>query len=229
MKLNEKEWIASTNPCHMLEARGKRIPERKLRLFTVGCCRRVWKKLTIQEHRTVVELAERYADGLVKKREWQRARAEIDSTPLSKPSGDLPSLIIRWLVNKDPILAARYCCEFAAYLNVWESINPDYLDSLESADLDAARGELQQHALLLRCIAGTRYRLPRIKPAWLTSDVLALARGIYDDRAFDRMPILADALQDARCDNEDILSHCRDADQVHVRGCWVVDMVLGKK
>ncbi|WP_439626966.1 hypothetical protein [Gemmata sp.] len=66
-----------------------------------------------------------------------------------------------------------------------------------------------------------------VDPAWLTSDVLALARGIYAERAFDRMPILADALQDAGCDNEDVLTHCRDASAPHVRGCWVVDLVLG--
>ena len=64
-------------------------------------------------------------------------------------------------------------------------------------------------------------------PAWLTSDVVALARGIYDERTFDRMPILADALQDAGCDSADILNHCRGAGP-HVRGCWVVDLVLGK-
>ncbi|MBM3981711.1 MAG: hypothetical protein FJ304_15840 [Planctomycetes bacterium] len=67
------------------------------------------------------------------------------------------------------------------------------------------------------------------KPAWRTTDVMLLARGIYDAKAFDRMPILADALQDAGCDSDDILNHCRDAAQVHVRGCWVVDAVLGKE
>ncbi len=71
-------------------------------------------------------------------------------------------------------------------------------------------------------------RLPLIDPAWRTSDVVALARGIYDDRAFDRMPILADALQDAGCNSDDILNHCRDTNTPHARGCWVVDLVLGK-
>jgi hypothetical protein len=65
-------------------------------------------------------------------------------------------------------------------------------------------------------------------PAWRTTDVMLLAQGIYDAKAFDRMPILADALQDAGCDSDDVLNHCRDAAQVHVRGCWVVDAVLGK-
>ncbi|MBN9122138.1 MAG: hypothetical protein J0I06_23855 [Planctomycetes bacterium] len=64
--------------------------------------------------------------------------------------------------------------------------------------------------------------------AWLTSDMLALARGIYNERAFDRMPILADTLQDAGGINEDVLSHCRDTSLAHVHGCWVVDLLLGK-
>ncbi|MBN9121907.1 MAG: hypothetical protein J0I06_22660 [Planctomycetes bacterium] len=65
-------------------------------------------------------------------------------------------------------------------------------------------------------------------PAWLTSDVLALTRDIYEERAFDRMPILADALQDAGCDSADILDHCRAEGWEHVRGCWVIDLLLGR-
>ena len=61
-----------------------------------------------------------------------------------------------------------------------------------------------------------------------TETVFALATGIYTERAFDRMPILADALEDAGCDNADILEHCR-GDGPHVRGCWVVDLILEKE
>ncbi|MCE9566332.1 MAG: hypothetical protein K8U57_30275 [Planctomycetes bacterium] len=81
----------------------------------------------------------------------------------------------------------------------------------------------------MRDIIGNPFRPVTTDPTWLTTDVVALATGIYEDRAFDRMPILADALQDAGCDNDDILNHCRNANQVHVRGCWVVDLVLGKE
>jgi hypothetical protein len=70
---------------------------------------------------------------------------------------------------------------------------------------------------------------PGFSPAWRTDTAIALARQMYDSRDFGAMPILADALQDAGCDNEDILNHCRDTNQVHVRGCWVVDLVLGKE
>ena len=82
---------------------------------------------------------------------------------------------------------------------------------------------------LLREVFGNPFRPVRAEPAWLTSDVLLLARGIYEETAFDRMPILADALQDAGCDEPAILDHCRDPKQTHVRGCWVVDLVLGKE
>jgi len=82
-------------------------------------------------------------------------------------------------------------------------------------------------ARFLRDIFGNPFRPVAVERSWLTSTVVALAEGIYQERAFDRMPILADALQDAGCDNDDILNHCRQPGE-HVRGCWVVDLVLGK-
>ncbi len=79
---------------------------------------------------------------------------------------------------------------------------------------------------LLRDVFGNPVRPAMLSPAWLTSTVVQLARGIYHDRAFDRLPILADALLDAGCDNADMLDHCR-GEGPHVRGCWVVDLLLG--
>ncbi len=66
-------------------------------------------------------------------------------------------------------------------------------------------------------------------PDWRTSTVMQLARGIYDQRTFDQLPILADALQDAGCDADAILDHFRDPTATHVRGCWALDLVLGKE
>ncbi len=66
-----------------------------------------------------------------------------------------------------------------------------------------------------------------LDPAWLTPTVVSLADALYRDRAFDRLPILADALEEAGCTNADVLLHCRQPAE-HVRGCWVVDLVLGK-
>jgi len=82
---------------------------------------------------------------------------------------------------------------------------------------------------LLREILGNPFHSVVFSPVWRSSDVMLLARGIYDDRVFDRMPILADALQDAGCDNADILTHLRDPNATHVRGCWALDLVLGKE
>jgi hypothetical protein len=75
---------------------------------------------------------------------------------------------------------------------------------------------------------GTPFRPVSVDPAWPTSTVIALAQGIYDQWAFDRMPILADALEEAGCTNADILDHCRGPGP-HVRGCWAVDLLLGKE
>jgi hypothetical protein len=80
----------------------------------------------------------------------------------------------------------------------------------------------------LRDLFGNPFRPVAVDPSWLTPTVVALAAGIYADGAFDRLPILADALQAAGCDNADVLGHCRGPGP-HVRGCWVTDLVLGKE
>ena len=79
---------------------------------------------------------------------------------------------------------------------------------------------------LVRDIFGNPFRPVVADPVWLTDTAVSLARGMYESRDFSAMPILADALQDAGCDNTDILNHCHDASATHVRGCWVVDLVL---
>jgi hypothetical protein len=86
---------------------------------------------------------------------------------------------------------------------------------------------MASHTRLLREIFGNPFRPVSLNPTWHTTNVLALVQAIYDDRAFERMPILGDALEDAGCDNADILNHCRQPGE-HVRGCWVVDLILGK-
>jgi hypothetical protein len=86
----------------------------------------------------------------------------------------------------------------------------------------------QRACCVLRDLFGPLpFRTTTLDPSRLPASVVALAEGIYGQRAFDQMPILADALQDAGCDNEDILNHCRQPGE-HVRGCWVVDLLLGK-
>jgi hypothetical protein len=87
--------------------------------------------------------------------------------------------------------------------------------------------EAREQTLLVRDIFGNPFRPVAFSLAWRTDTAVSLARTMYDSRDFGAMPILADALQDAGCDDEQVLTHCRDAKQTHVRGCWVVDGVLG--
>jgi hypothetical protein len=95
----------------------------------------------------------------------------------------------------------------------------------------AKAAEQQAQADLLRDIFSNPFRpSPPVPPtvlAWNDGTVRRMAEGIYKERAFDRMPILADALEDAGCANEDLLSHCR-SEGPHVRGCWAVDLLLGR-
>ncbi|WP_227254714.1 hypothetical protein [Frigoriglobus tundricola] len=105
---------------------------------------------------------------------------------------------------------------------------PATMRGLNRSAIDTrADEERKRQACIFRDIFDNPFHTMSVDPSWLTSTVAALAEGIYQEHAFDRMPILADALQDAGCDNADILNHCR-GESPHVRGCWVVDLLLGK-
>ncbi|OAI54376.1 hypothetical protein AYO44_03650 [Planctomycetaceae bacterium SCGC AG-212-F19] len=81
---------------------------------------------------------------------------------------------------------------------------------------------------LLRDVFGNPFRRVKVDPAWRTSTVVALAEPIFAERAFDQMPVLGDALEDAGCIDTEVLAHCRAGGE-HVRGCWVVDLLLGRE
>ncbi len=104
--------------------------------------------------------------------------------------------------------------------SVWYS---DY-----SHDHKQVRAEEQAQCDLIREVIGSPFRKVRFLKKWRTDTAVALARQMYESREFSAMPILADALQETGCDNEDVLNHCRGPGP-HVRGCWVVDLVLGKE
>jgi len=92
----------------------------------------------------------------------------------------------------------------------------------------SAVGPWRSVAPIVREIFGNPFHPVAVEPRWQTETVVAIATGIYAERAFDRLPILADALEEAGCDNGDVLSHCRGPGP-HVRGCWVVDLLLRKE
>lgn len=95
-----------------------------------------------------------------------------------------------------------------------------------SAAVETAAQHLVMRAVVWE-VAGNPFREPHFSEEWRTDTAMSLACQMYDNREFSAMPILADALQDAGCDNEVLLAHCRNPGE-HVRGCWVLDLVLGK-
>jgi hypothetical protein len=90
------------------------------------------------------------------------------------------------------------------------------------------RAERLYHVQLIRDIFGNPFHPVTFSSEWRTDTALSLARAMYESRDFSALPILADAVQDAGCTNDDILNHCRGPGP-HVRGCWCVDLVLSKE
>jgi hypothetical protein len=113
-----------------------------------------------------------------------------------------------------------------ALLDLWTGTDRPLLESdREELYWNAER---RQQAELIRDIFHYPQRYVTIDSRWRTSTVVDLARAIYEERTFEKMPVLADALMDAGCDSDEIIAHCQGG-QVHVRGCWVLDLLLDKR
>jgi hypothetical protein len=235
--MTEAEWRACDDPEEMLSQLGRGASPRKYRMFAAACCRRlsdVWKVPADSAQRRAIEIAELHADGLVP---YEEKRAVLDSlgTPgRSDAAGDA----YRYLVKGGCVSVAKGTSRSVRQIGndlLWvqrgrtgpRRPNRDR-ETSAVARRAASDFEGSQQASLLRDIFGpTSFRPITIDETWRTPDVLALARGIYDERAFDLMPILGDALEDAGCSDADLLAHCRSTAE-HVRGCWAVDALLGK-
>ena len=199
--MNEREWLISNNPVRMLVCRPTYLSERKRRLFACGCCRRIRYLLTDHASRALA-CAEKYADG----------GSTVDALHIARSAVGLPKAPAR----KAAVRAVREAANTSWY--------PDFASRaaefaaqacVESDDtnrgLDRAMNVAQEaQADLLRDIFGNPFRPVAFEPAWRSEAVVGIAQGIYDDRAFERMPILADALQEAGCEHPDILTHCRE-------------------
>src|SRR4051794_10152330 len=202
----------------MLRDVGKQS-NRKYRLAAVSGLRHFWADLTTKQQRAVTA-AERYADGEIRISELRAAAAPVGGGLVGTLPGAVAQVTHRVVANALSRITMLF---LPVVVGGPVYTNPPF----PQARAFAERGRPMM--AILRDIFGNPFRPVALSPAWLTSTVVALARGIYEERAFDRMPVLADALQDAGCDNDDVLNHCRDEKQVHVRGCWVVDLVLGRK
>lgn len=238
--MTEQEWLACTDRWPMLNFMGDKASHRKVRLLAVACCRRIWHLLANQRSRRAVEVAESHADSLASDEQligsYEDSEGPIYDDP--DPSLDFPqqmAFVHATVAAHDSAGNSPY----AAAVDTMQSTEKAvfYADDHTGADEDeeaawngvARTAERAAQISSMRDILGPLpFRSVPIDLAWLTFTVTALAQSIYADRAFERLPILADALEDAGCNQQDILSHCRGPGP-HTRGCWVVDLLLAKE
>ena len=236
------EWQTSNDALEMLKAvRGKwrdqQARDRRLRRYLIACGRTLWPLLPQDDSRRGVETAERHLDGEASDEERNKVEWDAEGAAFAIEYNVDPSATAAWVQSVEALppaqvaalihtdtgraLGTRDLLLRAAYFADWVAGSPHR----------SPKWHVREHApflsaRLLRCVFANPLRRPTMLPAWRTGDVVGLARGIDEDRAYDRMPLLGDALMDAGAD-EQLLVHAR-ADG-HVRGCWLVDLVLDKE
>jgi hypothetical protein len=225
---DEAEWLACDNPCILVKCvvglppsyrQDPRVTTRKLRLFACSCCRVVWDLLTDPRSRHAVEIAERFVEGMADQQELASASNEAHAIhTLSTVAGYTGVTDLSWAVVELTAEAPSANAVVTSVVGFRSRVapSPPRRPAVES-----------KVTALIRDIFGNPFRSVTIETGWLTANVVAIAQAIYDERAFDQLPILADSLEDAGCGNTDILNHCRQPGE-HARGCWLIDLVLGK-
>ena len=213
--MTEAEWLACEDTRAMLMFLAEQRSDRKSRLLACAWCREVWYQLANNLCRQAVELSERFADDPSVRDEMECVREAAWQTSTG-PRG------MSYSGRRGATFDAAF---YASIVEMWHM-----RIVCESTRLLASRPGFPRRQRDFVCdIFGNPFRPVAFDPAWRTTDAVTLARQMYESRDFGAMSILADALQDAGCEKEVILNHCREAKQVHVRGCWVVDLVLGKE
>jgi hypothetical protein len=199
------------------------VASRKFGLFACACCRALWPVLMDERSRRAVELTERCLDGEPDDEEWGPAREAANAAwnAIRTPAGEADRATTQVRKAAAVVLRAAWgdvegVVEESATVASWASLaeNPA-----------AARAD---QVSILRDLIGNPFRPIPFDKSWLTSTVVSLARTIYDARSFELLPVLGDALMDAGCANNEVLEHCRGPNN-HVRGCWLLDLLLTKE
>jgi hypothetical protein len=226
--MTEAEWLSDADFGRHYQFVEARLSPRRARLLAAAFCRATGPLLDHPDLRDALDVIERYAEGLAPVAELAKARQrcrdlavreyEVSRRSVDRGAGDVPDALARHELAWGLAYAANEPVPVGAVAGraVIAAQRPPQLPLLEVC------------RWLVREVAGNPFRPVAFAPAWRTSTVLSLASQMYDLRDFGAMPILADALQDAGCTSEDVLNHCRDATITHVRGCWVLDGVLGR-
>jgi hypothetical protein len=225
-QMTEAEWLACALPNPMLDLMGERATDRKLRLFACACCRHVWPLLPDDRSCQAVELSELTADSKVTDEERERLIASYPRKPVGFGPAPRDPAFYPLALHTTQV---RYVVKAAIDLVDWDN---RHLPSLSARAAYFAASQRQADSI--RCIFGNPFRPISAESMWLTPLVSSLAQAAADERSLPcgemdtaRLSILADALEDAGCADVQVLSHLRSPDP-HVRGCWVIDLILGR-
>jgi hypothetical protein len=238
--MTEADWLAATDPAPMLTFLADRASERKLRLFGCACCRRVWRLLPAAG-RKAVQASEQHADGRASARRRSDARLDVACAFLAAQAQDraldaralaAAAAIVGALspegTEMPPLAAASATAEWAAVSAGLSAAVTGPGEYSEQRYSDARRREMEEQSRLAREVFGPRpWVRATLNPGWITAPVARFAAAMYNSRVYRRLAILADALEDAGCDNPELLAHLRST-APHVRGCWALDLVLQK-
>ncbi|HYT88701.1 MAG TPA: hypothetical protein VEL76_08335 [Gemmataceae bacterium] len=192
----------------------KRPSPRKGQLFVCACAREIWYLLTDERSRQGVEVAERYLEGLA-----SRSEVEAVAEAAFEASRAAENYSMHFWASVVAAIAAR---PRENRFNDWKAPN-----AMRSLNLEHP----ERPATFLRDIFGNPFHPKMVQPCWLANHngvVMNLAQAIYEGRTFDHLPILADALEEAGCDDAEMVNHCRQPG-VHARGCWVLDLLLNRE
>jgi hypothetical protein len=221
------DWHTTKGHAKMLFVPQVAANERGLRLFGVACLRHIPTWSTERRVLEALTATERFADGELTRTEFVKRYTAISrryNSLLATKSGRNSKsgraettylLACMYAMAPDDPLAVRHAAD--RLIGSRDDFGGEVVTRLR---------KMTPH--LLRDIFGNPFRPVAFDPAWRSESAVALARTAYDTRNFSLLPILADALEEAGCDHPDVLAHCRQPDATHVRGCWVVDGVLGK-
>jgi hypothetical protein len=245
--VSEDDWTTCTDPQLMLMLlRSRRAAtDRKLRLFACACCRRIWDRFPHQLNRDLVAAVEDHPDGRFEDADIYNAG--VASSSVEHELRGVPAYWVAKYLGRGFYKMTAFESAALVACKAMSVDDPEYghrvgdalfwsvpRGAAEARDVSlpepvpaAARVEATAQAGLLREVSGNPFRPVAFEGEWRTEAVVGLARGMYETRDFGPMPVLADALEDAGCADADILAHCREGGP-HVRGCWVVDAVLGK-
>jgi hypothetical protein len=227
--MNERKWLASAELMPLLKFLRGKAGTRTVRLFACACCRRIWPLLADDRDRQAVEVAEGDAEG-----QGPPGPREADRSTPAGAAVTTCLAVVGGNPNSTWLTGLSLVAEQAAMAAADAALGGPRGKVDQAAWEAVFDAELAAQCRALRDIAGNPFRLVTVSPACTTPQVVALAQAAYDERELPagtldprRLAVLADALEDAGCTDPDLLNHLRGPGP-HYRGCWAVDLLLGK-